>query len=103
MKNAKTEVPSRFQLKFDKVKILKAMLPVIGILVGALVGSLVILAKGVNPIYAYAALLQGAVGSVDNLTSSLAKSIPLGLTGLAVIFSYKAGIFNIGCEGPRFN
>lgn len=85
--------------KFDKAVLFKILLPIMGILAGALVGSLVILAKGVNPISAYAALLDGAVGNFENFTGSLVKSIPLGITSLAVIISYKAGIFNVGCEG----
>ena len=83
----------------DRVKIVKALLPILGIFIGAFVGSLVILAKGVNPIIAYAALLDGAFGNIDNFSASLIKTIPLGITGLAVIISYKAGIFNIGGEG----
>jgi len=97
--NAKVIAKGNFKIKPDMQKIFKAMLPVIGILVGALAGSLVILAKGVNPVHAYAALMEGAVGSMDNFASSLIKTIPLGLTGLAVVISYRAGIFNIGAEG----
>jgi general nucleoside transport system permease protein len=89
----------KIKIKFASSKIFKAMLPVMGIFVGALVGALVILAKGVSPIEAYTALLDGAFGSLDSLSNSLIKTIPLGFTGLAIILSYKAGIFNIGAEG----
>ncbi len=86
-------------IKIDSGKIFKSILPLIGILVGALVGSIVIIAKGVNPIAAYGALLDGAFGSMDNFASSIIKTVPLGLAGLAVIISYRSGIFNVGCEG----
>jgi len=46
------------------------------------------------------ALLSGAVGSWDAVTSStFVRSTPLILTGLAVAVSFKAGVFNIGAEG----
>ncbi len=44
-------------------------------------------------------LLYGAFGSLKNLSASLVYTVPLGFTGLAIAFSYSAGIFNIGCEG----
>jgi len=47
-------------------------------------------------------LLEGAFGSLDNFAASIVRSIPLGLAGLAVALSYKAGIFNIGCEGQLY-
>jgi len=81
---------------------MKIFTPVFGILAGALVGSIVIAAKGVNPLTAYYYLLEGAFGSLDNFAASIVRSIPLGLAGLAVALSYKAGIFNIGCEGQLY-
>ena len=74
-------------------------MPLIGIVVGMLVGMVILLIKGVNPLTGYAALFRGALGSMENISDSLIKTIPLGLTGLAVVISYRAGIFNIGCEG----
>lgn len=90
------------EAKKDWAPLLKLFMPVFGILAGALVGSIIIAAKGVNPLEAYYYLLEGAFGSLDNFTASLIKTIPLGFTGLAVVFSYKAGIFNIGAEGQLY-
>ncbi len=97
--NAKEVTVSNTEFKLDGKKVFRALLPVFGIIAGALVGSLVIIAKGVNPITAYMALFEGAVIGLDNFTSSMVKAIPLGLTGLAIVLSYKSGVFNIGCEG----
>ena len=69
---------------------------------GMLVGAFIMYLQGVNPIYAYNYLLYGAIGNKQSLISSLLKTIPLGIVGLAVIFSYKAGIFNIGAEGQFY-
>lgn len=85
--------------KIDKARLLKYSMPVLGILAGMLVGTVIFLIKGANPLVGYTALFRGALGSLENISDSLVKTIPLGLTGLAVVISYRAGIFNIGCEG----
>jgi simple sugar transport system permease protein len=54
---------------------------------------------GQNPLVAGQALLQGAVGSPVRVAESLAKTIPLLMTGLAVTLSFRAGFWNIGAEG----
>lgn len=99
MKNLVSGIKDGIKFNLDLRKLFKALLPLFGILIGAVFGSFIIMAKGVNPLVAYGALLEGALGSADNFSSSLVKTIPLGLTGLAIILSYKAGIFNIGGEG----
>lgn len=99
MEKSKIIIQKDFYKKIDYKKIFYSMLPVIGIIVGILFGSIVIIIKGVNPITAYTALINGSLGSIDNLSSTLVKAIPLGLTGLAIILSNTAGIFNIGAEG----
>ncbi len=78
------------------------LLTIVGILIGMLFGAFIMYLQGVNPIYAYNYLIYGAIGNKQSLISSLLKTIPLGIVGLAVIFSYKAGIFNIGAEGQFY-
>ncbi|MGA1774068.1 MAG: ABC transporter permease [Nitriliruptoraceae bacterium] len=48
---------------------------------------------------AYAALLQGSVGSLGALSETLVAATVLILTGLAVTVPLRAGLFNIGGEG----
>jgi simple sugar transport system permease protein len=48
---------------------------------------------------AYRALFLGAVGSLDALAQTLARTTPLLLTGLAVAVALRAGLFNIGGQG----
>ncbi|MEW5815890.1 MAG: ABC transporter permease [Spirochaetota bacterium] len=77
----------------------KPAIPAAGVFVGVLVGSSLVVPKGGNLFNVLGQLVYGAFGTVDNFSESLIYAIPLGLTGLAVAFSYSAGIFNIGCEG----
>lgn len=44
-------------------------------------------------------LLGGSVGSPFALEGTLLKSVPLLLTGLAVVIAFRAGVWNIGGEG----
>ncbi len=48
---------------------------------------------------AYAALLQGSIGSLGALSETLVAATVLILTGLAVAVPLRAGLFNIGGEG----
>lgn len=99
MEKSNIVIQNNFLKKIDYKKVFYSLLPVFGIIVGILLGSIVIIIRGVNPIDAYKALFNGALGSMDSFTGSLVKTIPLGITGLAVILSNTSGIFNIGAEG----
>lgn len=78
---------------------LTILVPLVAVLLAFVVGALIILAKGVNPLEAYAALFKGAFGSLDSIGTTIRKATPLLLTGLAVVFGYRGGVFNIGAEG----
>jgi len=50
----------------------------------------------------YAAIFQGAFGSVFALSETLTRAVPLILTGLAATVAFKARLFNIGAEGQLY-
>lgn len=52
-----------------------------------------------NPLAAIQALLSGAFGSQFHWTETLIQATPILLTGLAVAWAFRAGLFNIGAEG----
>jgi len=72
------------------------------ILLAFVLGAGFILLSGINPITAYGCLLKGAFGGVDNLSETVVKLCPLLLTGLAVAFPLRCGVFNIGAEGQLY-
>lgn len=80
----------------------KVATPLISVLLAMLVGSLIILASGHDPIAAFAALFKGSFGSPKAFGDTLLKSTPLIFTGLAVAYGFRAGLFNIGAEGQLF-
>jgi simple sugar transport system permease protein len=75
------------------------VLPIAAIVIALLVGAVLIWLNGSNPWTAYTALLDGALGSRENLARTLARATPVTLTGLAVILAMKGGLFNIGAQG----
>jgi simple sugar transport system permease protein len=76
--------------------------PLFAILISFLIGAVIMLATGHNPLAAYAALLQGAVGSPEAIGRTLLGATPLIFTGLAVAVAFRAGLFNIGGEGQLY-
>ena len=73
--------------------------PLVAVLLGLLIGALLLLASGANPIEAYSALLKGAFGTPVAVQRTLEKATPLIFSGLSVAFAFKAGLFNIGAQG----
>jgi len=51
------------------------------------------------PLKVYAGLFGGAFMGLDHITNTLVNATPLIVTGLAVGFGFKAGLFNIGADG----
>lgn len=79
-----------------------ALLPLGAISSALTVSAIIIWWAGVSPVEAYAALFRGAVGTTALLTTTLAKSIPLMLAGLAVTVAYRAALWNVGAEGQLY-
>lgn len=73
--------------------------PFLAVFTAVIIGSVFVLLAGLDPIRAYSGLLQGALGSDGALTRTLIKMAPLILSGLAVAFAFKGGLFNIGAQG----
>lgn len=76
--------------------------PIIALLCSLVLGAGIILASGVNPLNAYGALLQGALGSPEAVDRTVENATPLILTGLAVAFAFRGGLFNIGADGQFY-
>jgi ABC-type uncharacterized transport system permease subunit len=64
--------------------------------------GIIIAVIGFNPFEAYYMMLEGAFGSIREVANTLANSIPLIFTGLAVAVASKAGLLNIGAEGQLY-
>ena len=87
--------------------------PLLTALLAFLVGGLVVLLTGKDPIATYKAIFDGTglnwffpwiseddrIVAALNLQQTLILTTPLMLTGLAVAFAFRCGLFNIGGQG----
>lgn len=85
--------------KIEKIVNSRFFLTLISIIVSFAVGALFLLAMGISPIVAYGKLLSGIFSKVKNISYCIVYATPLIFTGLAVAFSFRTGVFNIGAEG----
>jgi simple sugar transport system permease protein len=89
-------------------KLNKAETSVFAVLLGFLLGSIILLCTGRNPLGMFASLLQAVTGLslMDgfaffprNIGEFIIQVLPIALTGLSVGFAFRTGLFNIGAEG----
>ena len=85
--------------KFDKGYLLSLF---ISIVAAFLLGAVIILLTGHNPLSAYAELIRGSFGSPRVIGNTLAKTVTLSITALATAVGARAGIFNVGGEGQLY-
>jgi general nucleoside transport system permease protein len=89
--------------------------PAVTVVVAFLMGGIVVLATGHNPLIAYRDIFDGAglnwifhpttnlaSTAAYNLSQTLLQSTTLILCGLAVAFAFRSGMFNIGGQGQYF-
>jgi simple sugar transport system permease protein len=73
--------------------------PVAALMLALGIGVIIILFHGASPFTAYISLLKGSIGDLNAIGRTFEKTTPLVLSGLAVAFAFKAGLFNIGAQG----
>ena len=90
-------------------------IPAVTVTIAFLMGGLVVLATGHNPLGAYRDIFNGAglnwvfhpttdlvSTSAYNLSQTMLQTTTLILCGLAVAFAFRCGMFNIGGQGQYF-
>lgn len=83
----------------SKINWRKVLIPILSILSAFIIGAIIIAASGKNPIEAFSALFSGIFGNAYYMGEWLFRSVPIILTGLAVAFAFRTGLFNIGTPG----
>ena len=85
----------------------KEMMPsLIAVLIALIIGGIIMISKGVNPIFAYADMAKSAFYQtsprspfMSGLARTLLTATPLIFSALAAMVAFKAGLFNIGAQG----
>jgi simple sugar transport system permease protein len=78
------------------------MFPLIAVVAAFLVGGILILIIGDDPIVAYKLLIGSALSWPDGIGYTLFYATPLIFTGLAVLVAFRCGLLNIGAEGQLY-
>jgi ABC-type uncharacterized transport system permease subunit len=82
-------------------------MPIASVVFAFVVGALIVLVTGGNPLSAYAGLICGGLGigctqgenPALQISNTIVFTIPLITAGIAVALPFRAGLFNIGAEG----
>lgn len=84
---------------FNQARLYGALIPVIAVILGLLAGAIIMLVTGYNPLLAYGSIFQSIFTQPYYGGETIRAMIPLILSGLAVAFAFRTGLFNIGVEG----
>jgi general nucleoside transport system permease protein len=76
--------------------------PLLAVIAAFIIGGILILIVGDNPIQAYKLLLGSALSWPDGIGYTLFYATPLIFTGLAVLVAFRCGLLNIGAEGQLY-
>jgi simple sugar transport system permease protein len=85
------------------MKLLRELLfPLIAVVAAFIVGGIIVLLIGDNPITTYKLLIGSALSWPDGIGYTLFYATPLIFTGLAVAVAFRCGLLNIGAEGQLY-
>ena len=72
---------------------------VAAVLAALVLGAVVLLVSGKDPLAAYGAILDGALGSKFALGETLSRAAPLAIVGYGSAVALRAGVVTIGAQG----
>ena len=78
----------------------KVLVYVTGFFLALLVGGLLLLFIGKNPLTAYINMATGSFGSKTSAAETFRLAVPLLIAGIAIALAFKMKFWNIGREGP---
>jgi len=73
-----------------------------GLIIAFLIGSIILFLQSKNPLEVFSLMIKLSVGSLNSLSNSLNKAIPLILAGLGISIINSVKLWNIGAEGQIF-
>src|SRR2546428_2492518 len=76
--------------------------PLLAVITAFVIGGILVLIIGDDPIQTYKLLLGSALSWPDGIGYTLFYATPLIFTGLAVLVAFRCGLLNIGAEGQLY-
>jgi simple sugar transport system permease protein len=89
----------RFERRLTRSRTAVILVPIASFILALLFGALLLLLFGIDPVQAYSGMVKGSLGSSYALSETLAKAIPLMLSGLGCAIAFRMLFWNIGAEG----
>lgn len=86
-------------MRIKNLRLGNLWISVTSVILGMVVGAIIMILSGFNPIENYISLFTGALGSPNAIGEVLREATPLILTGLGFAVANSAGFFNIGLAG----
>jgi len=71
-------------------------------LLAFLIGGILVVVAGGNPVDAFRSMFDGAVGSAFAIGQLLVVATPLAIIGLGLALAFRGHVYNIGAEGQLF-
>jgi len=85
-----------------RVSLEDVLVLVVAVSTALVIGGVMILAMGVDPLAAYQSMFWGAFGSVQNISETMLKATPLMLAGVGLAIAYRGKVWNLGAEGQIY-
>ena len=94
--------PFRLERRLEQPKSLNWIVPLVSVAAALVLGAVVLLFTGKNPLSTYWRILESAFASGDSIEGTIRAATPLAFTGLCAAITFRTGIVNIGGEGQYF-
>ena len=94
--------PIRLERRLEQPRWLNWAIPLISLVGALIVGALVLLATGKNPVHVYSRILDRGFLSKRALTGTLRTATPFAFTGMCAAAAFRLGVINIGGEGQLY-
>lgn len=78
---------------------ISVLIPLCAVTLALMIGAIMLLSLGANPLSGYATMFSAAFGSLEGFSETTVKSIPLLLVGVGICIAFRANVINIGGEG----
>ena len=94
--------PVRLERRLEQPKWLNWAIPLVSLAAALVLGAIVLLATGKNPIDVYLRIFERGFAGTRALSGSLKTATPLAFTGLCAAVAFRMGLINIGGEGQLY-
>lgn len=93
-----TKYAIKVERRLEVPRAIPALVSIVSAIAGILLGGIIFLAVGINPMEAYARIGR-VITDPEILGNAIEVSIPIMFTSLALILPFKMAFYNIGGEG----